>query len=53
MKEYLDRNIVLESINDLYDEPLSEEELKEASQNLIDFFNILIEADLDNKAKNK
>jgi hypothetical protein len=36
--------VIFESINELYDEPLSQDELEDASENLLKFFEILIEA---------
>lgn len=44
----LDRDIKLESLNELYDEPLNDAQLQDASANLMDFFNVLIEIHQDN-----
>lgn len=42
-------NKLKQKIKDLYDTPLSEEEVKEATQNLVSFFELLIEEDKQEK----
>ena len=41
------------AISDLYPEPLSEQEAKEAGDNLMRFMRILVDVDLEQKRKQK
>ncbi len=47
----LDNTVKLKSLNELYENKLTDAELCEASANLMDFFNVLIEIKQDEMKK--